>query len=85
MIILFCDDLRIGASPAVLQSPHTALFDKFGVTTASSNRFLGMDTVYDLINGHLKISMETYISMERFSNFDLTREIPYREIVGCLL
>jgi hypothetical protein len=87
MIILFCDDLRIGASPTVLQSLHTALFDKFGVTTASGNRFLGMDTVYDITNGHLKISMETYISttMERFSDFDLTRGIPFREIVGCLL
>jgi hypothetical protein len=87
MVILFCDDLRIGASPSVLQSLHTALFDKFGVTTASGNRFLGMDTVYDIKNGHLKISMETYIAttMERFSDFDLARGIPYREIVGCLL
>jgi hypothetical protein len=87
LLILFCDDLRIGASSLVLQSLHDALFAKFGITTASGTRFLGMDTVYDIKNGHLKISMETYINttMARFSDFDLSRGIPYREIVGCLL
>ncbi len=87
ILILFCDDLRIGASPAVLTSLHDALFAKFGITTASGMRFLGMDTVYDINKGQLKISMETYITatMERFSDFDLTRGIPYRELVGCLL
>jgi hypothetical protein len=87
LLILFCDDLRIGASPPVLQSLRDSLFDKFGITTASGMRFLGMDTYYDLNKGYLKISMETYIDniMERFSDFDLSRGIPYRELVGCLL
>ena len=50
-------------------------------------RFLGMDTFYNLDKGYLKISMDTYIDniMERFSDFDLTRGIPDRELVGCLL
>ena len=87
LLILFCDDLRIGATPPVLQSLHDALYHKFGITTASGFRFLGMDTVYDLPRGYLKISMESYITttVERFSNFDLTRGVPFRELVGCLL
>ena len=87
LLILFCDDLRIGAPPLVLASLRDAFFNKFGITTASGSRFLGMDTVYDLPRGYLKISMESYIvtTVERFANFDLTRGVPYREIVGCLL
>ncbi len=87
VIILFCDDLRIGASKEVLSSLHQSLFEKFGVTTASGNRFLGMDTFYDFKEGMLKISMETYIdqTVERFENFDLSAGVPFRELVGCLL
>jgi hypothetical protein len=87
VLILFCDDMRIGASKAVLVSLHRALFMKFGVTTAPGNRFLGMDTHYDCVKGILKISMETYITstVERFENFDLSAGVPFRELVGCLL
>jgi hypothetical protein len=87
VLILYCDDLRIGASPSVLFSLHQALFDKFGVTTAPGTRFLGMDTHYDLEKGMLKISMETYITMmvERFEQFDLSAGVPFRELVGSLL
>jgi hypothetical protein len=87
VLILFCDDLRIGAPPDVLLAFHCALFEKFGVTTASGSRFLGMDTHYDLEKGMLKISMETYIDMtvERFEGFDLSAGVPFRELVGCLL
>jgi hypothetical protein len=87
ILILFCDDLRIGAAPDVLVSLHLALFDQFGVTTASGSRFLGMDTYYDQHQGYLKISMATYIdtTVERFASFDLSRGIPYRELIGCLL
>jgi hypothetical protein len=87
ILILFCDDLRIGAAPDVLASLHEALSDQFGVTTASGSRFLGMDTHYDQQQGYLKISMSTYIdtTVERFASFDLSRGIPYRELIGCLL
>ena len=87
ILILFCDDMRIGASTSVLQSLHQSLFAKFGVTTASGTRFLGMDTYYDKANGLLKISMETYIdsTVARFENFDLSAGVPFRELVGCLL
>jgi hypothetical protein len=87
IMILFCDDLRIGATPAVLASLHLSLFENFGVTTASGTRFLGMDAYYDHTSGHLQISMETYISttVDRFGDFDISRGFPYRELVGCLL
>jgi hypothetical protein len=87
VIVLFCDDLRIGASDPVLQALHSAFFTKFGITTASGDRFLGMDTSYQRDSGVLKLSMETYISntMDRFNKFDVSQGYPYREIVGCLL
>jgi hypothetical protein len=87
ILILFCDDLRIGASDLVLQGLHKAFYDKFGITTASGDRFLGMDTFYDRPRGFLKISMASYIAntVERFESFDLSRGFPFREIVGCLL
>ncbi len=87
ILILFCDDLRIGASDPALTELHKAFFDKFGITTASGSRFLGMDTCYQREKGVLKLSMESYISntMERFQGFDTSRGYPYREIVGCLL
>jgi hypothetical protein len=46
-----------------------------------------MDTVYNWKEGYLKIHMETYIlaTKERFKDFDVSRGVPFREIVGCLL
>ncbi len=87
ILILYCDDLRIGASPEVLVSLHAALKDKFEITTAPDDRFLGMDTTYDINLGILKLSMTNYIqsTMERFKDFDLSQGYPYRELVGCLL
>jgi hypothetical protein len=87
VLILYCDDLRIGAAPGVLASLHSSLVEKFSVTTASGDRFLGMDVTYDPIPGVLKLSMRNYIetTMERFKAFDLSQGYPYRELVGCLL
>ena len=87
VLILYCDDLRIGASPSVLASLHGSLREKFSVTTAPGDRFLGMNVSYDLVLGELKLSMTSYIetTMERFRNFDLSQGFPYRELVGCLL
>ncbi len=46
-----------------------------------------MDTFYDVEKGYLKLHMQTYIESihERFHSFDLSRGVPFREIVGCLL
>ncbi len=87
VLILYCDDLRIGAKESVLASLYISFFDKFGITTASGDRFLGMDMHYQLDKGILKMSMESYIitTMDRFQKFDTSRGYPYREIVGCLL
>jgi hypothetical protein len=87
LIILFVDDLRVAATATVLKEIHLALFNKFQITTSDGTRFLGMDTVYDLKRGYLKLHMETYIVSihERFHSFDLSRGVPFREIVGCLL
>ena len=61
LVILFCDDLRVAARLPVLKEIHDALFQKFAITTSDGTRFLGMDTVYNLKAGYLKIHMETYI------------------------
>jgi len=87
LIILFVDDLRVAATPSVLADIHSALYAKFEITTSDGTRFLGMDTIYDVKKGYLKLHMETYIVSihERFHSFDLSRGVPFREIVGCLL
>ena len=87
LIILFCDDLRVAATPEVLKEIHSKLYEKFQITTSDGTRFLGMDTIYDQKNGRLKIHMETYIQSihERFHSFDISQGVPFREIVGCLL
>ena len=74
ILILYCDDLRIGASSLVLKSLQEAFFVKFGITTAPGNRFLGMDTDYQRDQGYMKLSMKTYIesTVSRFENFDLS-------------
>ncbi len=87
LLILYCDDLRIGASKEVLATLHGLFVAKFDITTAPGNRFLGMDTTYDRDAGFLKLSMSTYIktTVSRFESFDLSQGYPYRELVGCLL
>ena len=87
IIILYCDDLRIGASSTILASLQAAFFTKFAITTAPGDRFLGMDTVYRRDLGYLKLSMTTYIdsTVARFKEFDLSCGVPFRELVGCLL
>ncbi len=80
LLILYCDDLRIGASKAVLDRLHES-------TTAAGTRFLGMDTIYDHGLRVLKLSMTTYIETKvaRFESFDLSQGYPHRELVGRLL
>jgi hypothetical protein len=87
IIILFCDDLRVAGRPETVLEIKAALFTEFQITTSDRTRFLGMDTYYDIKQGYLKLHMETYITStyERFNGFDLTRGVPFREIVGCLL
>jgi hypothetical protein len=87
IIILFCDDLRVAGLPDTVAEIKAALIAEFQITTSDGTRFLGMDTVYDLKNGHLKLHMETYIiqTYERFKDFDVSRGVPFRELVGCLL
>lgn len=81
IIILHCDDLRVGASAAVLKEIHDALFDEYKITSADGSRFLGMDVSYDLKAGTLKFSMGTYIknTVERFLDADPSL---FRQIVG---
>ena len=87
IIILFCDDLRVAGLPDTVLEIKAALFKEFAITTSDGTRFLGMDTQYDLAGGYLKLHMETYITQthERFVGFDISRGVPFREIVGCLL
>jgi hypothetical protein len=87
IIILFCDDLRVAGLPEIVLEIKAALVKEYQITTSDGTRFLGMDTHYDLENGYLKLHMETYIgsTYDRFKDFDISRGVPFREIVGCLL
>jgi hypothetical protein len=87
IIILHVDDMRVAAAPGVLKVIHDQLFSEFQITTSDTGRFLGMDMDYDLTAGVLKMHMNTYIesTVQRFKEFDLSKGIPYRELVGSLL
>jgi hypothetical protein len=87
IIILFCDDLRVAGLQDTVMEIKAALYKEFQITTSDGTRFLGMDTYYNMELGYLKLHMQTYIESthERFKGFDLTRGVPFREIVGCLL
>jgi hypothetical protein len=71
----------------VLKKIYDALYSKFQITTSDCKRFLGMDTIYNLDKGYLKLHMETYITSiyDRFHTFDLTMGVPFRELIGCLM
>jgi hypothetical protein len=87
IIILHVDDMRVAANATVLKVIHDQLFKEFQITTSDSGRFLGMDTEYNLDTGIFKMHMATYIdsTVQRFTAFDLSKGIPYRELVGSLL
>jgi hypothetical protein len=87
ILILHVDDVRVAAEPAVLASIHQLLFQKFEITTSDSGRFLGMDTTYNMSEGIMRMQMTTYINetAERFLKFDLSKGVPYRELVGSLM
>jgi hypothetical protein len=87
IIILHVDDMRVAAPPDVLRVIHDQLYAEFQITTSDCSRFLGMDTEYDLATGVFKMHMATYIqsTMDRFQAFDLTKGVPYRELIGSLL
>ncbi len=87
IIILHMDDMRVAAAPDALEILHDLLYTEFQITTSDTGLFLGMDTVYDLQAGIFKMHMATYIdtTLQRFENFDLSKGIPYRELVGSLL
>jgi hypothetical protein len=79
--------MRVAANPDVLKHAHDQLYWEFQISTSDSCRFfLGMDTTSDIKNGGFKMHMATYIesTVERFTNFDLTKGLPYRELVGSL-
>ena len=87
IIILHVDDMRVAGPAAVVSDIHDKLFTKFEITTSDTGRFLGMDAEYDTVAGVLRMHMKTYIesAADRFTKFDLSHGIPYREIVGSLL
>jgi hypothetical protein len=87
IIILHVDDMRVAGSEQVVKDIYQKLFNKFEITISDSGRFLGMDTEYNLVTGVLRMHMSTYIqsTVERFAAFDVSKGIPFREIVGSLL
>ena len=79
--------MRVAAPPDIIKVIHDQLYEEFQITTSDCSRFLGMDTEYNLEKGVFKMHMTTYIqsTLERFQEFDLSKGVPYRELVGSLL
>ncbi len=61
IIIIHVDDMRVAAPPDTLLIIHDKLYDEFQITTSDCDRFLGMDTEYNLDAGIFKMHMRTYI------------------------
>ncbi len=79
--------MRVAGLPEVVQVVHGKLYEEFQITTSGTGRFLGMDTEYDLTKVIFKMHMGNYIdaTVQFFQSFDLTRDIPHRELVVLLL
>ncbi len=61
IIILHVDDMCVAAPPDILKVIHDQLYNEFQITTSDCDRFLGMDTEYNLTTGIFKMHMATYI------------------------
>ena len=87
LLISYVDDFRIGGSEAVVQAVYEAMFKEWGITSCDGTRFLGLDVAHDRQAGKLTFSMGTYIkqAIERFEMADLSKGLPYRNLVGCLM
>jgi hypothetical protein len=87
LLISYVDDFRIGGSDEVVQGVYEAMFKEWGITSCDGTRFLGLDVAHDRQAGKLTFSMGTYIkqAIERFEMADLSKGLPYRNLVGCLM
>ena len=87
LLISYVDDFRIGGSEAVVQTVYEAMFKEWGITSCDGTRFLGLDVAHDRQAGKLTFSIGTYIkqAIERFEMADLSKGLPYRNLVGCLM
>jgi hypothetical protein len=87
LIILHVDDMRVAGDAKIVTDVYSKLFAQFQITKSDTGRFLGMDTDYDITSGVLRMHMTTYIksTMDRFTTFDLSHGVPFREVVGSLL
>ncbi len=66
---------------------YEATFKEWGIASCDETRFLGLDVAYDRQVGKLTFSMGTYIkqAIEHFEMADLSKGLPYRNFVGCLM
>ena len=87
LLISYVDDFRIGGPDSAIQEVYDAMFKEWGITSCSGNRFLGLDVTYDRTEGRLVFSMQTYLrqTIERFDMADISKGLPYRNLVGCLM
>ena len=87
LLISYVDDFRIGGPDFAIQEVYDAMFKEWGITSCSGNRFLGLDVTYDRAEGRLVFSMQTYLrqTIERFDMADISKGLPYRNLVGCLM
>jgi len=85
-LVLVVDDYAMSGPEQAVQHYHSCMEKRFNATTESGKMFVGYDVDYNLAAGYVKISFTSYIArmVERFSNVDLSKGAPMRELIGCL-
>ena len=85
-MVLVVDDYALSGPDEAVRHYHSCMETRFNATTESGKMFVGYDIEYNLAEGYVKISFSSYIArmLERFSNVDLSKGAPMRELIGCL-
>jgi hypothetical protein len=65
--------MRVFAPPDVLTKIHTALYDRFKITTGDGSRFLGMDVLDDHTQGLLNMDENAHLHTIHDGSFHCLR------------
>jgi len=86
-LVLVVDDYAVSGPEEAAEHHHKQWCQKFDATSESGRMFVGYDVEYNLSEGYVKLSFTSYIKrmVERFSNVDLSKGAPFRELVGCCI
>ena len=86
-LVLVVDDYALSGPADAAAHYHAGMQKRFNATSETGKMFVGYDIDYNLDQQYVKISFKSYITrmLERFSNVDLSKGAPLRELVGSLI